>query len=152
MIHSTQVHSRDLKAPEYLAGWQRARADLINLQQGLSRDRAAARAHAREEIFASLLPLADNFQSIINHVPEAVAGHSWTQGVLHVSRQLDKIMRDFGVTVIGVDGQAFDPTIHEAVAQEEKSGTKSGLVIEVIQSGYSIGDKVLRPAKVKVAR
>ena len=138
------------KEEEYLAGWQRARADLENLQKRMGTDRQQQRTFLKRDIAETLIPLADNFRSLIEHAP-STENDPWVSGVTHVARQFDQILTDFGVESIHQKDVPFDPAIHEAVEEVEEQG-KEGIVLEVTQPGYKIGDVTIRPAKVKIGK
>ncbi|MEK7500338.1 MAG: nucleotide exchange factor GrpE [Patescibacteria group bacterium] len=135
------------KEQEYLEGWKRSRADLENLQKRMADTRIQERAILKRNIAEPLIMLADNFRSLIEHAPDTK--DPWTAGVLHVARQFDQVLEEFGVEQIIETGIVFDPNIHEAV--EEVEG-EEGKIIELVQVGYKIGDIIIRPAKVKVGK
>jgi molecular chaperone GrpE len=151
MIHSSQTHAvRSPKEQEYLDGWRRARAELDNYRKRAAEERRQDKARALREVISSLLSLADNFQAIVEHVPPTIAKESWTQGVLHVARQFDQLLSEYGVTPLGEANQDFDPLQHEAIGDIPASDGRPGKVAEVLQRGYMLGTKVIRPAKVKI--
>lgn len=152
MIHATHIHSAPgSREQEYLEGWQRARAELDNFRKRIAAEDEAQRMRMKRELVESFLALADHFQSLAKHIPRELKGHAWADGVLHVARQFEQALREFQVVPIDAADTVFDPTRHEAVEQVKKKGVKKGLVVEVLQPGYVIGDTVVRPAKVKVA-
>lgn len=138
------------KEQEYLLGWKRARAELLNLQRRVAADREADMSRLKAQAIEPLLPIADNFGALAQHVPEDMKENSWAQGVLHIARQLDGVLRELGVEVISPEGEEFNPLYHEAV--EEVEGEKENIVAGVVQIGYRIGETILRPAKVKVSK
>ena len=152
MIHATQIHSSNQKLLEYLAGWQRARAELDNLKKRQYEEQQATRERLTQEIVQSLLGLADNFHAMTDHVPEDMKNHAWTEGVIHIARQMDQVLEEYGVTTIADTNLKFDPNIHEAVTAQGKSKRDGGQVVKILQVGYKMGDQVIRPAKVKVAK
>lgn len=151
-ISASLVHGSGSLAREYLSGWQRARAELTNLRQRLDQEMTRQRQRSRREVFDHLIPLADNFEAMVKHVPAEFHGHAWTDGVLHIARQLEQLMSEQGINHIEAINQPFDPARHEAIAQVTQADAASGTVVEVVQSGYMFGDQVWRPAKVKVAK
>lgn len=152
MIHSTTLHATaSTREQEYLAGWQRSRAELSNLRTRLEQERQTQRQAITRDVVESFLGLADNFAAISNHAPSELKDHAWTQGVLHVARQFSTILESHGITPINPAGEQFDPHAHEAVGQVEGAG-QADQVVEVIQVGYRLGDQLLRPAKVKVTK
>jgi len=108
--------------------------------------------HSRREAIEPLLKLKDSFQMMIMHVPKEIAKDNWVVGVVAVAKQLDSILKDYEVQVIGMEEEEFDPKLHEAVETVPAKGMRSGLVVEVVQNGYLMGDEVIRPARVKVAK
>lgn len=136
------------KEEEYLEGWKRARADLENVQKRMADNRIQERAAIKRDVAESLIVLADNFRSLADHAPDPK--DPWVAGVLHVARQFDQTLQDFGVETIAKTGEAFNPAIHEAV-EEVKGDQSPGTVVELVQAGYKIGDIVIRPAKVKIS-
>lgn len=134
-----------------MSGWQRSRAELDNLKKRAAKQREQEHWQIKKEMIESLLSLSDNFQAMVAHVPDELTDHAWAKGVLHISRQLEQLLLSYGVTPIKAMNHSFDPTRHEAVGHAKVKSTKTGKVIEVIQTGYTINNEVIRPAKVKVA-
>lgn len=138
------------KEEEYLQGWQRARAELLNYRQRVQAETQQATKKAQRKFLEPLLQLADNFQAIATHVPEELKTNSWAQGVVHVTRQLDQLLAEYQLEPVGIVGEKFDPQIHEAVDQVIEEGKESGTVAAVITRGYRIQDSIIRPARVTV--
>ncbi|MEK7557278.1 MAG: nucleotide exchange factor GrpE, partial [Patescibacteria group bacterium] len=109
------------------------------------------RGRAKAEAVQLLLSLADNFQAVVKHVPSELTEHSWTKGVMHVARQLDQLLAEQGVAAIAETGVPFNPAVHEAIEKVKDEKAKSGFVLEIVQTGYKLGDNVLKPARVKVS-
>ncbi len=152
MIYSSYVHGTPAtREQEYLAGWQRARADLDNFRKRILSEQEQQHHRLRAEVGQALLEVADSFHAVIQHTPAKLKEDSWAQGVLHVARQFKRLLADYGIDLISAVDQTFDPTLHEAVAKTKKEGTRGGRVVEVLQPGYKMGNIVIRPAKVKVA-
>jgi molecular chaperone GrpE len=114
-----------------------------SVQEAADRARYASEAAARE-----LIPVLDNLQRAIQHAPE---GDPMVDGVRMVARQFEEALRTLGVTVIDADGQPFDPAVHEAIGGEESPDVSQDTVVAVLQPGYRLHDRVLRPALVRVA-
>jgi molecular chaperone GrpE len=138
------------KEQEYLEGWKRARADLENIQKRMGEQLMQNRMSSKRGAVESLLPLADNFRSLIDHAPKG--DDPWVQGVLHVARQIDQVLEEMGVEIIHKKNILFDPKIHEAVEEIEGEENKKGEVAEIVQAGYKMGETTIRPAKVKVIK
>ncbi len=154
MIHANTVHtaSSPSREQEYLAGWQRARAELDNFRKRLDQEQSQQQLRLRQEVIVPLLGLADSFQTMVSHLPSDLANHAWAVGVVHVARQIKQILREYGVEPIEAVGDQFDPNKHEAVSKVSQLGATSGCVVEVLQTGYVLGDRVIRPAKVRIAK
>jgi len=153
MIHANAIHTASLsREQEYLAGWQRARAELDNFRKRVNQEQASQQLRTRQEVITPLLGLADTFQTMAEHLPDDLTNHAWALGVVYVARQIKQILREYGVVPIEAIGHQFDPEKHEAVSKVSKLGTASGCVVEVLQTGYVLEDRVIRPAKVKVAK
>lgn len=139
------------KAAEYLDGWQRARAEFANARKRLERERAEAYSNAAVDYAKKLLPILDDFDRAIDSAPPEIKGDDWFEGITLVKRKLNGILENLNVQRIEAIGKPFDPNFHEALALMEADGVESGVVIEELQIGYSIGDRVIRPALVNVS-
>ena len=93
----------------------------------------------------------DDLQRALENRPEEGDGASWAEGIDLIYRKLNNILENADVKKMETDGQTFDPNIHEAISLEESPDHESGEVIEVVKQGYMLGDRVLRPASVRVA-
>jgi molecular chaperone GrpE len=151
MLHSSEIHGSS-KAREYLSGWQRARADLDNFRRRVHQEQQQQNEQVKRRLIYDLMPLIDNFRAITIHLPADLKDNVWAQGVLHVTRQLEQLLSQYNVVPINESGQPFNPVLHEAVATVEDNEASSGSIVEILQTGYKIGDQVIRPAKVKVAK
>lgn len=151
MRYSSELHgASSQREQEYLSGWQRARAELQNARKRFLEAQATGEQRLRAQAVADLLPIADNFRTLISHIPKELEDNPWAQGVLHVEREFSRILEEQGVRVINPQNEIFDPLVHEAVAQVD--GGAKNTVVDVVQVGYAFGDTVLRPAKVKVSK
>ncbi|MDZ7843181.1 MAG: nucleotide exchange factor GrpE [Anaerolineales bacterium] len=142
--------SRD-KAQEYLEGWQRSRAEFANYKKRIMREKKDIHKVARAEVIKLYLDIADDLGRALQDRPEEGEGAAWAKGIELIYKKLLTRLESEGVERMDAEGEIFDPNIHEAVFQEENDQYESGRVIEVIQDGYYLGDKVLRPALVRVA-
>ena len=140
------------QADEYLDGWQRARAEFANYKKRIERDQEEARGRAAAALLAKILPVEDDLRRAVRERPEAEGYPHWADGIELIQRKLATLLEAEGVEVIPADGVAFDPALHEAVTYEPSNDHKEGEIIEVIQQGYRLGERVLRPARVRVAR
>ena len=141
-----------VKADEYLDGWQRARAEFANYKKRIERDQEEARGRAAAALLAKILPVEDDLRRAVRERPEAEGYPHWADGIELIQRKLAALLEAEGVELIPADGVAFDPALHEAVTYEPSNDHKEGEIIEVIQQGYRLGERVLRPARVRVAR
>lgn len=135
---------------EYLAGWKRALADYDNLKKDLAREKTEMREYVIESFFEKLIPVIDHFDQAMKNVPEESGEiKSWIQGVGHIQKSLIDIANEFGCEPIDPEGE-FDPNEHEAISTESREKEPDDNIIEVIERGWRLGDKVIRPAKVIV--
>lgn len=128
---------------------QRERADATNLRRRHDEDMAALRGRTKAQVVRDLLPVIDNFERALKHVPSDLADNDYVKGVQGVVKQFEKTLQDMGVERIKTTGETFDPRFHEAVSMEEGDGGEE-VVSEELQSGYRLGDDVIRHAMVKV--
>jgi molecular chaperone GrpE len=139
----------EAKCDEYLALAQRVQADFENYRKRAARDQERLVALAHERLVQELLPVLDDLERTL----EAAERHeeaALIDGVKLVEKSLRKALEKEGLAEIAAEG-AFDPHVHEALATQPGNGTDSGSVLEVVQRGYRLGDKVVRPARVIVA-
>jgi len=134
---------------ELTAALQRERADAMNLRRRHDEGMASVRASVKANVVAELLPVIDNFERALKHVPSDLTENDYVKGVQGVVKQFEKTLTDMGVERIATVGQPFDPHIHEAVSMEEGDGDHE-IVSEELQSGYKLADQVIRPAMVRV--
>ena len=154
-IETLQKETADAKAKaiEYLDGWQRARADFANYKKRQEQQMSDLRTFAAMDLIKRLIPIADDFERAQKTLPEGISHMTWIEGVMLVQRKLQLLLEAEGVKPIEARrGEVFDPNIHEAVTHDDVDGIDSGYVIEELQKGYKVGDKVIRPALVRVAK
>jgi len=146
-----QLEVAKKEAEENLAGWQRAKADFLNFKKDQERAMSDFRRYAKEDMILALLPTVDSFDLATKHLPEELKDSDWAKGIMCIKGMFENFLRDAGVSEIKSVGEKFDPNLHEAVGETE-SEEEEGTVTEEIQKGYRLGDKVIRAAKVKVAK
>jgi molecular chaperone GrpE len=144
-----RIQSLEAKAAENLDGWQRAVADFQNYKKRIDRDRESDKAVMKGDLIRRVLPVLDDLQRALKDRP---ADSSWAAGIELIARKFESVLKSEGVVRIDAEGQPFDPNYHEAISYESADGTESGNVIGVVQNGYMLGDYVIRPAQVRVAR
>lgn len=137
---------------EYLTGWQRAKADYINLQKELDFARVNISILAKEKMAEKLLPALDSFDMALGNKEHFESlDKEWRTGIVSIHSQLIKGLEDSGIEKIDESGIAFDPNIHQSInAIETTEESKDHTVEKVLQIGYKIGDRVIRPAKVTI--
>lgn len=136
---------------EYLNGWKRAKADLVNLKNRLGVEQEEFVKFSKRDWLISLLPIVDNFGRAQKEIPVDHAGDAWVVGVGFIKKQLDKLLQDNGVTEIDASGKKFDPAMHQSLGSVALPDQEEGIVVEVVDPGYMMEGRVLRPAKVKIS-
>jgi molecular chaperone GrpE len=137
------------KAEDYLANWQRAQADFINYKRRVEQERNETVKFANAALILDLLPVLDDLERALDNITSKLAGLTWVDGIGLIYRKLQAILEVHGLTEIEALGQPFDPNLHEAVLYAEG---EEGKVVEELQKGYKLHDRVLRPTMVKVGK
>ncbi len=135
------------KADSYLASWQRAQADFTNYKRRNEQEREQTRKLANSELILALLPALDDLERALGSVPSQLAELPWVDGIRLIERKFRASLESQGLTAIKAKGKPFDPNLHEAAMH---SRGKEGMVVEELQRGYKLHDKVLRPSMVVV--
>jgi molecular chaperone GrpE len=146
-----ELEKAQAQAAEYLEGWQRARAEFANYRRRIEAEREEIRCRSNEALLLKLLPIVDDFERALQVLPAELADHPWVDGVRMILNKLHTLLESENVTPVSAVGQMFDPQWHEAMMQEETTEHPDGTIIEELRKGYRLGDRVLRPALVKVA-
>lgn len=136
------------QAEQYLANWQRAQADFANFKKRIEQERAEFAKFANSALMSSLLPVIDDFERALENASEQIDS-GWIAGIELIYRKLLTELENQGLSKIEADGQDFDPNFHQAVLYEEGD---EGKVIEELQKGYMLHDRLLRPTMVKVGK
>ncbi len=147
----TQLQTAEQKRDEYLALAQRTRADFENYQKRMQRDLVQERRFAQAPLASDLLAAIDNLERATTAAEQAGEKGPLVQGVAMVQTQLLDILRRHGVTRIEALGLPFDPNLHQAVMQQPSKEHPPMTIIAVLEPGYMIHDRVLRPARVAVS-
>ncbi|RLC35009.1 MAG: nucleotide exchange factor GrpE [Candidatus Nealsonbacteria bacterium] len=145
-----QLEECQKKRDEYLAGWQRARADFLNYKKDEMERMAELVKFANVELILKILPVLDNFYEAEKKLKSAETED--VKGLLQIRVQFEDFFKRQGVEEIKSLGEKFDPNFHEAVEQVELKDKEPGTIIEEIQKGYTLQGKVIRPAKVKIVK
>ena len=135
------------KAEGYLANWQRAQADFVNYKRRVEQDTEGTVKFANSQLMLSILTIIDDWELALKAIPPRIAKNSWVDGVKLIERKLKTALEAMGLAGIKAVGEPFDPHLHEAVRQDKG---EEGMVIEEVQKGYKLGDRVIRPSKVVV--
>jgi len=146
-----ELEAAQREKEEIFAQYQRLAADFENYKRRTLKELIDRTQYANEQLLLKLLPLLDNFRRALDQAPADV-DPSWFEGIKLIARQFEQTLGEQGVVSIDAVGEKFDPTRHEAIAREETDEHEEGIVIEEMQRGYRLHEKVLRPTLVKVAQ
>ena len=144
-----QLEEAISQAAEYKDGWQRSLADFQNYKRRTDAEKAEAYQIAVGTVVKRYLPILDDLERALAARP---IDQPWVEGIELIYRKLQTILENEGLKLIEAVGQPFDPNFHEAISQEPAEGVESGTVIGVTQQGYMLGERVIRPAMVRVAQ
>ena len=162
-----KIEELELQCEEYKAGWMRAQADYQNLQKEVENRRSEWARMSEAQILEDFIPVYDHLKLAISNLPairlEASAdwqageqlankSDSWVEGVKLVLKQFAGILKNHGIEEIKTVGEMFNPELHEAVGEEEVEGKEAGEIVREVASGYRIGNKVLKVAKVILSK
>lgn len=132
---------------EYLDGWQRCKADAANGAREASAASIRASARGRESFAEDIIPVLDSFDMATLSEQWATVDDGWRSGMEHVKNQLIDALARNGITRFGSIGDIFDPTLHEAVGQEESGAHKEGEIVRILRFGYKTSERLIRPAQ-----
>lgn len=135
------------KAEKYLANWQRSEADLTNFRKRTEQERGEVTQFANMAFVMNLLPIVDDLERAFDTLPDSLTDLTWIDGIRLIFRKIWVIMEAQGVSEVKSIGEQFDPSVHEAVSQGEGP---EGEIIQQLQKGYKMRDRLLRPALVVV--
>jgi molecular chaperone GrpE len=138
------------EAQASFARYQRLAADFENYKRRTRQELGDRTQYANEELLRKLLPILDNLRRALDHAPEGI-DRNWFDGLRMVVRQFEDTLQSQGVSAIPAVGEKFDPAQHEAIAREETDEHEEGTIVEEMQPGYRLHERVLRPTLVKVA-
>jgi molecular chaperone GrpE len=144
-----QLAETESKASEYKDGWARSQAEFQNYKKRIERDNALIYASMKGDIIKKILPVLDDLERALQNRP---ADDAWASGIELIARKLQNILESEGVKRIEAKGAAFDPNFHEAITHEPSDEVESEHVIDIVQNGYMLGERVIRPALVRVAQ
>ncbi|MDO3409147.1 nucleotide exchange factor GrpE [Saccharibacillus sp. CPCC 101409] len=146
-----RVAALTAQADDYMQRLARSQADFDNFRKRTIREKEELGKYASSKLISELLPVIDNFGRALDTRPEGEASESFAKGVQMIYRQFESVLQAEGLTVMDTIGQPFNPEFHQAIMQVESDEHEEGVVVEEVQRGYLLKDKVLRPAMVKVS-
>jgi len=146
-----QLQAAEKQRDEYLDLAKRTQAEFENYQKRFQRDLATERRFAQAPLAGDLLPVIDNFERALAAAEKAGDKGALAQGVGMVQGQLLDVLKRHGVTRIEAEGKPFDPNLHQAVMQQPSAEKPAQTVLQVLEPGYMIHERVLRPARVIVS-
>jgi molecular chaperone GrpE len=147
-----RVEELEKQKAEYLAGWQRERADFLNYKKEEMERVGGFMAYAGEEMITKMLPILDNFEIVEKNLSEETKKDANIQGLLLIKKQIQDFLKSLGAEEIKSVGEKFDPQIHETVEEVESKEKEPGTIVEEVQKGYKINGRLMRPARVKVTK
>ncbi len=147
-----ELEQTKAQSQEYLEGWQRARAEIANYKKRVARDQEDSRMRIAADTLTKYLGVIDDLERALKERPDDGEAAAWAEGIELIYRKMFGVLETEGVEVINAEGEHFDPTLHEAISHDESDDHEEGDVIEVVQPGYRLGERVLRPAMVRVAK
>src|SRR3990172_2242543 len=127
-------------------------AEFANYKKRLAREQEQQAAELRGRVIKQYLDIVDDLERALKSRPQKGDGAAWAEGIEIIHKKLQSYLGNEGLTRVDPLGEPFDPNLHEAVTQEESKDHESGVIIEVLRPGYMLGERVLRPAAVKVAK
>ncbi len=150
---TAQLAELEQTASANLEGWQRSQAALENFRKRAAVERQALIESANIRLIAALLPVLDDFERAFANLPEELRGHSWLSGIELVEHKLRWVLENEGLTpLMSAPGTPFDPFLHQAVMCQESAEVEDGQIVAEVQRGYLLGEQVVRPAQVVVAK
>jgi molecular chaperone GrpE len=153
MLAEASLAEAEKLAAEYRDGWQRAQASFVNFRKRTESEHAQIQASANARLLARIVPVMDDFKRAFETIPEALQGDPWLEGVRMVERKLKSVLESENVQQIEISAKdVFDPNFHQAVLYQEVEGFDEGEIVTEIETGYMLGDRILRPSLVVVAK
>jgi len=140
-----------IESKEYFEGWQRERADFLNYKKRIERDQQALKNYLTGEVLKKYFAIVDDMELAIKNKPNENNCKDWVDGIGLIYQKVISILENEGVERISTTGE-FDPNVHEALTQIDSPAHESGQIVDVMRQGYKIGDRILRPSLVIVAR
>jgi molecular chaperone GrpE len=146
-----RIEEYEAEIEELLDKYRRKAAAFSNYRKRQQRERELESIRLRTEVLGEILPIIDDFRRALQNVPDRVKDQEWLEGITLIQRKLERLLDKYKVTPIEALGEPFDPNYHSALLQAESEEYPAGTVMEEVEKGYLVGDKVLRPALVKIS-
>lgn len=147
-----KLQQSETQAKDFFDGWQRERADFANYKRRIERDQQMSQQNMTVNVVKKYLAVQDDLERALKNRPIEGSDGAWANGIELILRKLQNILDAEGVKRIPAESEEFNPSRHEAISYEESPDHSGGQIIEVVQQGYTLGDRVIRPAMVRVAR
>ncbi len=150
-----ELKKLNMRIEELENGWKRTQADFVNFQKRTEKEKMGLIKYANKELILELLPILDNFSRALNStkIQKSDELNTYSEGIKQIKEQLERVLQNNGLKEIPVNtGDEFNPEIHEAVMTEESDKFETDKIIEIMENGYKLGDELIRPVKVKVAK
>ena len=144
-----RLEEAEAQVAEHRSDLQRERAEFVNYKNRIVRDQETSRANMKGDILQKVLPVLDDLERALQNRP---VDDSWAGGIELIARKFQSVLESEGVKRIEAEGQPFDPNFHDAISHEPNADGPSDHVIAVVRNGYVIGERVIRPALVRVAQ
>ena len=144
-----QLEEAQARASEYKDSWLRSQAEFQNYKKRLDRDNELTYVSMKSDIIKKVLPALDDLERALQNRPD---GDAWANGIELIARKMQNMLDAEGVKRIEAEGLEFNPNFHEAISHEPNETVPSGYVIAIVQNGYMLGERVIRPALVRVAQ
>ena len=153
VIRSATLHVKEKEIDQDV---KRVLADFENYKKRQMESQKELGGYLIEKLVLDIVPVLDNFRAATSHVPPEQKDSPWVTGIQYIEKQLETVLTENGVTVIEAEpGTLFDPSLHEAVdteaTEDNKDNTEQHKIVKVLQKGYKVGGKVIRPARVSVS-
>lgn len=150
-LTTSELELAQKQAADYLAGWQRAKADYLNLKKQTEREKSEIAKFANAALLVELFPIYSNLKRALEHVPAEQQETDWVKGVGHIVQQFKQLFQTFGIDEIKTAGERFNHDLHHAIAKEKRPGAEPGTILAELKTGFTMHGKVIEPAQVRVA-
>ena len=148
---SKEIKKLEAKCDEYLNGWQRAQADYNNLKKESDKRLSEVKEYVQADMILNFISIYDHFKLALEHIPDDKKKDDALSGLLHIKNDFKELLKKFNIKEIETLGKEFNPEMHEAISQE-KSDEKENIIIKELKSGYTMNEKVSKPAQVVVSQ